>query len=581
MTIAPMSTTCLGLITIAVLAGCGQSVEPALPDGEYADRVFRGGSILTMDPGQPSAEAVAIRGERIVFVGDDEEAEALIGPDTRIEELGSQALLPGLIDAHGHFGFTARLLSLVNLSPPPVGPVVSIEDIVEQLRADIVANEIPPGTWVMGYGYDDSLLEERRHPTREDLDRVSTEHPVGILHVSGHLAVANSAALDAVSIDASSTNPPGGIIRRTGASQEPNGVLEETAAYAVMGQLAKGSAEEFESQLRKAAGYYASFGITTAQDASVSPDSIAFFKSIAQKQPLPIDVAAYPVLNQYPLQAVEQFRSESTYTHGYRVAGAKLSLDGSPQGRTAWLSEPYAEGPEGADPDYVAYPTLDPESYKSIAAVLLGNAVPILVHANGDAAIDLMMDGVEDAFDKTALPDHRSVIIHAQLMREDQLDRASELGCVPSFFSAHPFFWGDWHRASFGDERALNISPIRWAEDRGVPYTIHNDSPIVPPDMMRLVWATVNRETRSGVVLGAHQRASVRDALNAITQTAAWQYFEEDRKGSITTGKQADLVILDRDPLAVDLELIKDIRILETIARGATVFLRASANDRS
>jgi predicted amidohydrolase YtcJ len=569
----------LSLIVFAALAACSSPVDPVPPEGGFADAVFLGTNIITMDPDAPSAEAVAIRGDTIALVGDRDKVMTFAGPDTRVEELGERALIPGLIDAHGHFGFTARLLKLANLSPPPVGPVKTIDDIVELLRTYIAENEVPPGAWVMGYGYDDSLLEELRHPTRDDLDLASTDHPIGIMHVSGHLAVANSAGLAALNINADSSDPPGGIIRRRAGSQDPNGVFEETAAYAVMGQLATGEPDDLERQIRDAALYYASFGITTVQEASVGPDDIAFIKSIAAKKALPIDVAAYPVVNQYPLDAINALRSEPDYSGGYRVAGVKFSLDGSPQGRTAWLTQPYLQGPAGADADYVAYPTIDPETYKSAAAVSIKNGVPILAHANGDAAIDLMIDGIDAALEQHAAKDHRAVIIHAQLMREDQLDRARELGVVPSFFSAHPFFWGDWHRESFGDERALNISPIRWAVDRGVPFSIHNDAPVVPPDMMRLWWATVNRKTRSGFVLGAEQRATVYEALNAMTLTAAWQYFEEDRKGSITPDKQADLVILDRDPMTTDPDTLKDIKVLETIARGNTVFKSASARN--
>jgi len=562
----------LCLIAFAMLAACESSVEVEVPDGGFADAIFLGAKIVTMDPDMPSAEAVAIRGDTIALVGDRDPVMALAGPDTRVEELGDRALIPGLIDTHGHFGFTARLLNLANLSPPPVGPVNTIDDLVGLLRDHIAANEIPPGTWVMGYGYDDSLLEELRHPTRDDLDLASTDHPIGIMHVSGHLAVANSAALAALNINAESSDPPGGIIRRRSGSQEPNGVFEETAAYAVMGQLATGKPDDLELQIRDAARYYASFGITTAQEASVGPDDIAFFKSISAKKALPIDIAAYPVVNQYPLAAIDALQSEPDYSGGYRVAGVKFSLDGSPQGRTAWLTKPYLQGPTGADANYVAYPTINPETYKSAVAVSIENGVPILAHANGDAAIDLMMDGIDAALEQHAAADHRSVIIHAQLMRADQLDRAKQLGVVPSFFSAHPFFWGDWHRISFGDERALDISPTRWAIDRDVPFTIHNDSPVVPPDMMRLLWATVNRKTRSGFVLGDAQRISAHQALHAMTLAAAWQYFEEARKGSITAGKQADLVILDRDPISADPDTLKDINILETIARGITVF---------
>ena len=260
---------------------------------------------------------------------------------------------------------------------------------------------------------------------------------------------------------------------------------------------------------------------------------------------------------------------EKTYRNGFRIAGVKFVLDGSPQGRTAWVTEPYDEGPPGAAPDYRAYGTMEPEVYKVGAAALIKRGVPFLAHANGDAAMDLMLDGVEEAIaDMDEAPDHRSVIIHAQLMRADQLDRAAEMNVVPSFFAAHSFFWGDWHVRSFGEERGSNISPVRWAIDRGVNFTVHNDASVVPPDMMRLVSITVNRKTRSGRVLGPHQRATIQEALHAVTLGAAYQYFEEDTKGSITVGKQADLVILEKNPLTTDPAELEHIQILETFSRA-------------
>jgi predicted amidohydrolase YtcJ len=183
-----------------------------------------------------------------------------------------------------------------------------------------------------------------------------------------------------------------------------------------------------------------------------------------------------------------------------------------------------------------------------------------------------MIDGVANAIAAGPVPDHRSVIIHAQLIREDQLDRVAELAIIPSFYSAHPFFWGDWHRLSFGEERASFISPVQAAIARDIPFTVHNDSPIVPPDMMRLLEITVNRETRSGFVLGADQRASVMQALHAITLGAAYQYFEENEKGSITVGKRADLVILEDNPLTVETSELGEVAVLETFARGKSIF---------
>jgi len=308
------------------------------------------------------------------------------------------------------------------------------------------------------------------------------------------------------------------------------------------------------------------------QESNVSSDYVAALKDRARAQPFPVDIVTYIMGNPLSDAALEQVSQDTAYSGGVRIGGVKFTLDGSPQGRTAWMSQPYNEGPPGVDSDYVAYPSYDPEAYRRRIDRLLERGVPVLAHANGDEAIELMIDGIDEALRGETMPDHRSVIIHAQLIRPDQLDRVKELGIIPSYYSVHPFFWGDWHRLSFGDERASFISPVKATINRDIPFTIHNDAPIVPPDMMRLVSITVNRETRSGYVLGPEQRATVMEALHAVTQGAAYQYFEEDEKGSITTGKRADLVILASNPLAVAPSRLADVAILETFARGKSVY---------
>jgi hypothetical protein len=354
---------------------------------------------------------------------------------------------------------------------------------------------------------------------------------------------------------------------------EPNGVLEEMAAQALMFGLLLENSEDLADKARRALKIYASRGITTAQDGAATMDDVQALRAAAAESPLPIDLVAYYHL----LALTEEQRasiSAEPYTNGFRVGGAKFVLDGSIQGKTGFVSEPYREPPEGKDADYRAYPTISPEMYQKWLDPLLERNVPLLIHANGDAAIDMMIDGIAESFAGKDVPDHRSVMIHAQMIREDQLDRVAELGIVPSYYSVHPFFWGDWHRQILGEERASRISPIRSTIDRDIPFTIHNDAPIVPSDVMRLIWITVNRKTRSGHVLGPEQRATVMEALHAVTLGAAYQYFEEDEKGSITPGKRADLVILDANPLLVDPDTLKDITILETISRGRSVYRR-------
>lgn len=565
----------LGLL----LAACGAEQEFEAPAEPPADLIIVGDNIVTMDDAMAGATAVAVRGEQIVAVGHAGPVRSLQGAQTRLVELGQRALIPGFIDAHGHVSFVARLIDFVNLSSPPVGPVQVMDDIVRLLSERIAERQLPPGEWLFGYGYDDSLIAENRHPTRDDLDRASTEHPIALMHVSGHLAAVNSAALAAVGMDGDTPDPAGGVIRRRPGSNEPNGVMEETAATQfTMGQFGRVDPERYEQLLRRALDYHASFGITTVQDGGAILADIAVMRAAAEREAFPVDVVAFAMVNNLEDDVIAGIREDNAYRGGFRLGGVKFVLDGSPQGRTAWLTQPYTEGPENAPEDYVAYPAYDIETYRQRVAGMIERDVPVLVHANGDAAIDAMIEGIAGAVDANALPDHRSVIIHAQLMRPDQLPTVKALGIVPSYYAAHPFFWGDWHRRSFGTERAAHTSPVKATIEHGIPFTVHNDAPVVPPDMMRLVHITVNRATRSGYILGPEQRATVKEALYAVTQGAAYQYFEEDSKGSITPGKRADLVILGANPLTAEPAVLADIPVIETFARGRSVFRQSPAS---
>ncbi|MGI9199448.1 MAG: amidohydrolase [Woeseiaceae bacterium] len=557
------------MLLVAGLVACTQnnSIEPA-------DLVFLGDHIITVDATESNPDAVAVRGERIVFVGSSQSVQPLISADTRIIKLGESALIPGFIDSHGHVSATARLMRWVNLSSPPVGTAESIDDVVELLRSRLAENPPADDEWLLGYGYDDSLLEDQSYLTRSDLDRVSLDIPIYVAHVSGHLGILNSAGLAAQNIDSSTENPPGGVIQRQ-ADGEPNGVVEESAAAVIMlTRLGELSGDEYVQAVRKSLEYYASYGVTSVQDGAAPAADIATLREAANAETFISDISAYqwtPVNN---TEAIESAHYDESYSGGFRVAGVKFALDGSPQGRTAWITEPYTEGPHNAPADYVAYPTVDPDDYHAAATAVIRREIPMIVHANGDAAIGLMLAGIESALADGVERDHRSVAIHAQLMRDDQLDDAARLGVVPSFFSSHTFFWGDWHLRSFGEVRGNNISPTRSAIDRKVHFTIHNDTPVVPPDMMRLLWATVARTTRSGNVIGSKQRLSVDEALHAATLGGAYQLFEEDNKGSITVGKQADLVILSHNPRLVDPGAIEDIAIEETFARGISIHNR-------
>jgi predicted amidohydrolase YtcJ len=250
----------------------------------------------------------------------------------------------------------------------------------------------------------------------------------------------------------------------------------------------------------------------------------------------------------------------------------KIVADGSIQGYTGYLSEPYHVPFEG-DADYRGYPAVPREKLFDIVSQYHGAGMQLAIHGNGDASIDDILDAFEAALAETPAADPRLVVIHAQMARQDQLQRMKALGATPSFFSAHTFYWGDRHRDIFmGPERAANMSPTRWAQDIGLRYSVHLDTPVVPMQPMQLLWSTVNRVSTGGEVIGSAQRVSPMAALRAMTIDAAWQIFQEQRLGSLERGKLADLVILDGDPLTA--EDVRDLRVVETIVGGVSVYKR-------
>jgi len=572
-----MQRTLLAVLTLA-LASCSEPSPREAEPGELpapAERIYRGGPIVTVDASNRVVEALAIRDGRIAAVGSEREVLALQGPETRVVDLAGRALLPGFIDAHGHISQVARMSSAANVASPPVGPVGSIDDLKREIRAFIVERELPPGSWVVATGYDDALLEEQRHPTRVDLDEVSTEHPILALHVSMHLASANSAALELAGVSAETPDPPSGVFRRFEGSKEPNGVMEEHAMWVVFGQVPRPTPAQMLASLGDAQRSYASEGFTTAQDGATDAGTFQLLQAAQDQGVLFLDVTAYGIWSDYDAVVEAARQPVGTYDGHLELAGGKIVLDGSPQGKTAWLTEPYFVPPEGLGADYNGYPALEDAEVLRFAKKLYEKGQQLLAHANGDAAAEQWIRTVERLQAEGKRPDWRPVMIHAQALRRDQLPRVAALGMIPSFFVAHTYYWGDWHRDSvFGPVRGAAISPAASALAAGIRFTIHNDAPVVPPRGTFLLWTAVNRLTRSGQVLGPDERLTPAQALRAMTIDAAYQAFEEDRKGSLEVGKLADLVILSANPLAVAPEAIREIEVIETIKQGRTVWAR-------
>jgi len=571
---------------LMVLATALSLASPGLTQAAEAraDLIYVGGNIVTVNELQPDAEAVAVRAGRIVAVGYRDEVLKLKGPKTRVIDLAGKTMIPGLIDAHGHVFSTGIQALSANLLPPPDGEGADVASIQRLLRAWIAQNEaiITKMGWIMGFSYDDSQLKEQRHPTREELDAVSSTVPVLIVHQSSHLGVMNSKGLELAKITAATKDPKGGVIRRKAGSQEPDGVLEEAAFFGSLGAvLGKMGPTESVAVLKAGTDLYARFGYTTAQEGRGTAGAVATMAAAAKQGQLKIDVVTYPDIVDAAATIKAPLLSRN-YSNHFRIGGAKLNLDGSPQGKTAFLTKPYFKVPPGQKDDYLGYPTFTDEQVNGYVDQAFANNWQLLAHVGGDAAIEQFINAVRAAQKKHGMADRRPIAIHAHIARQDQLDAFKSLGIMPSFFPMHTFYWGDWHRDSvFGPERGANLAPTGWALQRGMIFTSHHDSPVAFPDSMRVLDATVNRVTRSGKVLGPDQRVSPLVALKAQTIWSAYQHFEEKTKGSIEVGKLADFTLLDQNPLAIDPLKISGVKVLETIKEGKSVYSLAAAPKRA
>lgn len=571
-----MNKLSLALLSVLPLAcGLAGAAPPA------ADSIWFNGPVITINDAQPTAEAVAVRAGRIIGVGSRADVMKLKGKKTRLVDLQGKTLLPGFIDAHGHISMVGMQAVSANLLPPPDGSNASIAGLQDTLRSFMKNSEMP-GKFgiVMGFGYDDSQLKEQRHPDRRELDAVAGDKPILIIHQSGHLGVLNSKALAMAGITASSVNPAGGVIRREKDSQQPSGVLEETAFFdALMKLFPRLTAEQAIAMLDEGQKLYLRYGYTTIQDGRSSAGQVQTAIAAAQQGRLKADVVSYPDILEKGSTALlkapwyHDTRTTPQYHSHFRIGGVKLTLDGSPQGKTAWLSQPYFIPPAGQNKDYAGYGVVKDEKVLEVYTEALRRHWQILTHANGDRAIDQLLDNMQKA--ESAVPgvDVRPVLIHGQTLREDQVDRLKSLKIFPSLFPMHTFYWGDWHRDSvLGEKRAENISPTGWLVARGMMFTSHHDAPVAFPDSIRVLAATVNRTTRSGQVLGPEQRVEPAIALKAMTLWAAYQHFEEKSKGSIETGKLADFVLLSGNPLTLPREKLDTLKVLQTIKQGKVIW---------
>ncbi len=546
---------------------CAFAESPNRPD-----KVFVNGVVVTMVRFDAIAEAIAIKDGKIVAVGNNVHIRSLADSTTTIIDLEGKIVLPGFYAAHDHFPSVGRVaLYDVDLNSPPIGSMRTMEDIVAALRDQ--ASKTRPGEWIIGRGYDDTLIEEHRHPTRFDLDRATAEHPIWIIHTSGHLGVANSRALQIAKVTRDTPQPEGGVIRKDPVTGEPTGIFEEKMTI-VSGKTPSLSTEQRLAAIRFCNHQYLSKGVTTTIIAGGAGGIVPELLTARDRGWLHVRVNAMSSGIRGAPPPLGSRGKISPVPERICVGAVKLSQDGSLQGYTGFLSSPYHQQPEGKT-QYAGYPSRSRESLVETVKNYHRSGYQIAIHGNGDAAIDDILHAFREAQAEFPRTDARHRIEHCQTSRDDQLDQMREMGITPSFFIAHVYYWGDRHRDLFlGPNRAERISPLASARERGIRFSIHNDTPVTPVDPLHLVWCAVNRQTRRGEILGAEQRIDIYAALQAVTIDAAWQNFEENIKGTIETSKFADFVFLAENPLTVERLKLKDIQVVETIVGGESVFRR-------
>lgn len=537
------------------------------------DTLYYNGKILTMvEPDIGSAlanmpEALLVKNGKVAKTGSLQQLRAEAPKHTKLIDLQGACLMPAFVDPHGHAVLCGQTGMMADLSQ-----CESFSQIISTLRDYIAHNHISKKGAVIGFGYDHNFLKEKAQPDKRILDQVSTDIPIMILHVSAHLSCANSAALELAGITADTKSPEGGLIGRLPDSTEPSGYLEESAMQLLQQAVIKRFKPKIMKMLRGIQQKYIENGITTIQDGATTKADFMILKVMSALGMLKVDVVAYPLM---PSGGESLLHANRKYVRTYRnhlkIGGYKLVLDGSPQGRSAWMSEPYT----GEPADYCGYPWMQDDAVYQCVKTAIEQEQQLLAHCNGDAASQQFLNAYERVLAETSsTADLRPVMIHCQTVRNDQLDRMARLDMIASVFVGHVWYWGDVHLRNFGPQRGNHISPAKDAIDRGIHVNFHQDPPVTRPNMLHSVWCAVNRVSREGNVIGSDQKVDAYQALRAVTAEGAYQYFEEDTKGTLAEGMRADMVILSASPLEVSPMEIRNISVLETIKDGKTIYTR-------
>lgn len=556
--------------------------------------MFINGHILTMDADNSVVDALLMDGQYIVAIGGQEHVGSQVDKSTQIIDLQGRTLMPGFVDAHSHFPSSGLAQAGLDLALEPADGLSALGDLLARIAKS--ANQKPRDQWVVGFNYDDASLIEGRHPTRRELDNAAPEHPVYLWHRSGHMGVANSRALQELGYadaDVHSSLIDGGQVGRNEAG-ELNGLLQEHAAPDLARLLRELPKKRLLQVLSRARDDYLQAGITTVQNGYADILSMQLLKWAQQVGMLHQRVLVWPahekLSERLDLDVQEQSLGEEDSglalanslnwpmpdTHRYAISAIKLIVDGSPQGRTAWLSKPYLPDDTLLE-GYRGFPSIPIQELERLVSRYHRAGFQLALHGNGDAAIDAIINSLAIAQAKYPRQDTRHFVVHAQTIRRDQLESLSQLNAGVSFFPVHTYYWGDWYTSKvFGDVRAQQISPLALADELSVPYTIHTDAPVTPMRPMQMLWSAVNRRTVSDVQLGANLVVSRMRALRAMTIDVAWQNHLESDRGSLEVGKLADVISLSDNPLLAD--DVRDITVSRVWIGGKERYRRRSLN---
>ena len=536
------------------------------------DLIFFGGDILTMDDNQPVVEAIAVEDGRITAIGTKENIIKLRTWKTKIVNLQGKTLMPGLIEAHCHPIATAVLSQVVNISGFTYN---SREEIMATIGAAV--EKASPGKWVLAFGWDPVLVKDLRNPTLAELDSISTEVPIFILTQMMHQAFVNNAVYKTAKITRNTPDPPGGGTFLKDVDGNLNGVIYEfSALQKILKKMPKTPQGTAELLLNLQYAQYAKAGYTTI--AALGPVNIAgyplnFMASLSRSADVPVRSFVYPL---------EEQLDRSSWPSGYgndhfRIKGVKLYMDGSPYTGGAAFTEPYLNTEVTLkrmklQPNHRGKVNYSEASLLQTLTKYHNAGYQIAMHAQGEIAIQMILNAFTEIMENYPRPDHRHRLEHNALITKNQIIQAQKLGLTLSFFMDHVYYYGEQLPQIVGPDRAARFMPLGSAFAVGHTASIHTDNPATPVDPFRVISTAVTRKTKDrGDILGPNERVTINDALKAVTINAAWQLFEDDQRGSITVGKAADFVLLSHNPLRIQPENIKNISALCTWIDGIKI----------